>query len=398
MSDGESVDVVVIGAGPAGLCCAKGLAKSGFRVAVVERQPQAALAEPAFDGREIALTHRSLQILRGLSVWPRIPAGDISPIKRADVSTGTSPRRLRFDHLDTPCAALGYLVPNHAIRRAAYEAVAEEPAISLFAGQDVASVRTDHDSVTVRSSGGRAWRAPLLVAADSRFSDTRRGAGIAADMVDFGKCMLVCRMQHDQTHDETARECFFEHCTVASLPLNGNESSLVVTVSAAEARRLQELAAADFSADIEAKFQARLGSMRLSSTRHVYPLVATFARRFVGPRFALVGDAAVGMHPVTAHGFNLGLRSQDTLTESLRRAAARGGDIGSAEGLLRYESLHRRHARPLYLATNAIVRLYTDPRPLAALVRRAALEVADRFAPFKHAALAALTEANRLGN
>jgi 2-polyprenyl-6-methoxyphenol hydroxylase-like FAD-dependent oxidoreductase len=138
--------------------------------------------------------------------------------------------------------------------------------------------------------------------------------------------------------------------------------------------------------------------MRLSSTRHVYPLVATFARRFVGPRFALVGDAAVGMHPVTAHGFNLGLRSQDTLAESLRRAAARGGDIGAADGLLRYESRHRRHARPLYLATNAIVRLYTDPRPLAALVRRAALEVADRFAPFKHVALAALTEANRLGN
>jgi hypothetical protein len=47
--------------------------------------------------------------------------------------------------------------------------------------------------------------------------------------------------------------------------------------------------------------------MELTSTRHLYPLAATYARRFVGLRDALIGDSAVGMHPVTAHGFNLGL-------------------------------------------------------------------------------------------
>ncbi|RZL83123.1 MAG: FAD-binding protein, partial [Sphingomonas sp.] len=52
-------DVVVVGGGPAGLAFSLALAGSSLRVAIVERQPLAALTDPIDDGREIALTHRS---------------------------------------------------------------------------------------------------------------------------------------------------------------------------------------------------------------------------------------------------------------------------------------------------------------------------------------------------
>jgi 2-polyprenyl-6-methoxyphenol hydroxylase-like FAD-dependent oxidoreductase len=42
-------DIVVVGAGPAGLCFARSLAGSGLRMALVERQETAALAQPADD-------------------------------------------------------------------------------------------------------------------------------------------------------------------------------------------------------------------------------------------------------------------------------------------------------------------------------------------------------------
>lgn len=56
-----NVNVAIIGAGPSGLCFAQALAESGLRIAVLERQAETALASPAFDGREIALTHHSAQ-------------------------------------------------------------------------------------------------------------------------------------------------------------------------------------------------------------------------------------------------------------------------------------------------------------------------------------------------
>ena len=384
-------DALIIGAGPAGLCCALSLAQAGLRVDLVERQPRQALADPGFDGREIALTHRSIGILKRLGVWERIPADEVSPLKDAVVITGQSPQRLHFDHREARCEALGQLVANHLIRRAAFEAAAATPGIRLFDARQVSSIRLGAAAASVDTGPAETLRARLLIGADSRFSDTRRAAGISADMLDFGKTMLVCRMRHTVSHEQTAWEWFQDTCTVALLPLNGSESSVVITVSAAEAQRLAAMDAAEFNRDMQARYQDRFGAMTLTSTRHLYPLVAVRSNRFVGLRLALIGDAAVGMHPVTAHGFNLGLQSAECLAQELRRAKTQGRDIGSLNVLERYESAHRRAALPLYLGTNAIVRLYTDSRPLHQLGRKLGLTLADRIAPVKRLMLASLT-------
>src|SRR5690606_18566996 len=117
-------------------------------------------------------------------------------------------------------------------------------------------------------------------------------------MHDFGKTMLVCRMQHETPHEGVAREWFGHGQTRALLPLSENIVSLVLTVTGREAEELLALDEPAFARNIEARLEYRLGAMQLVSTRHTYPLVATWAKRFVGPGFALVGDAAVGMHPV----------------------------------------------------------------------------------------------------
>ncbi len=56
----QDFDVVIAGAGPVGLGFAASLAGAGLRIALVDPQPAAALADPADDGREIALTDRSV--------------------------------------------------------------------------------------------------------------------------------------------------------------------------------------------------------------------------------------------------------------------------------------------------------------------------------------------------
>ena len=56
-------DIVVIGAGPAGLSFASSLADTELDVLIIERQPLADLSDPMFDGRDIALTHCSQKLM-----------------------------------------------------------------------------------------------------------------------------------------------------------------------------------------------------------------------------------------------------------------------------------------------------------------------------------------------
>ena len=421
-------DILIVGAGPAGLSLAQALRPLSLRVALVEQAPRASLAAPAFDGREIALTQHSVGLMKQLDMWDRLPADDVSPLRDARVMDGADPFAMTISHNDAPAVSatglpseLGFLVGNHHIRKAAFDALAPLDGDALFATpsqEDGNMVGTwlfaGHAVQSVHSTGtqansdgcaqvvltdGRVLTADLLVAADSRHSSTRRALGIAADMHDFGRSMLVCVMTHPVPHHHAAWEWFDYGQTLALLPMNPcpdtglYRSSVVLTLPSSEMQGVHALAAAEFNTELTRRFADRLGPMTLISTRHVYPLVAVYPRRLVGPRLACVGDAACGMHPVTAHGFNLGLKSVEALVAELSRGRRLGRGLADATVLARYERAHWLASRPTYLATQLVTHLYTHEAAPARLLRQAALRIGQRFAPFRRAVAASLTGA-----
>lgn len=381
-------DVAIIGAGPAGLALACALHGSGLSVTLFEKAPEASLAEPAFDGREIALTHRSQGILRDLGAWERIPAAEMSALRQAKVINGASPLALRFapGRGEEP---LGRLVPNHLIRRALYGTMAARGEARLVAGRSVRGLRLAPGGARLMLDGGQEVAARLVVAADSRFSEARRRAGIGAAMLDFGRTMIVARVAHERPHEGIATEWFGHGQTIAMLPLAGDVSSVVLTLPPATAERLMAMDPEAFGAEVTRRYEARLGGMRLAGTRHAYPLAAVYAHRFTSRRFALLGDAAVGMHPVTAHGFNFGLSGAALLAGEIRRAA----EPGDPAALARYAAAHQRATLPLFLATNAVARLYSDDRAPARLARAALIGAGAVLGPVRRAIVARLMDA-----
>ncbi|WP_342316502.1 5-demethoxyubiquinol-8 5-hydroxylase UbiM [Lysobacter sp. FW306-1B-D06B] len=396
-------DVTIIGAGPAGLCLARALSGTGLRITVLDREPEAALRAPAFDGREIGLTQRSVRFLQRLQLWNRLPADQAHPLRQARVFNGASHDALEIGPSDPGADPLGWLVPNHAIRAAAFECVAASPDVELLAGVRVAAVDTDAATARVRLDDGRVFASRLLVAADGRFSETRRALGIATRMHDFGRSMLVCRVTHERPHEDIAWEWFDHGHTLARLPLGraapeGRRSSIVLTLPGAQMRAVQALDDEAFATEIERRCDGRLGAVSEVGTRHVYPLVGAWATRFAATRVALVGDAAVGMHPVTAHGFNLGLLGVERLAGLLRNAAASGADPGASALLDRYDRGHRRATAPLHLATRGVVGLFTDDRPPARALRAGVLRASASFPPFRRLLAALLADRDPAGS
>lgn len=385
-------DIIIVGAGPAGLSFACSLRDSGLKLALVERLDEATLRDPPYDGREIALTHLSARILEGLGAWSGGIGELVVPIMGARVLDGDSDYSLDFDLPDPQLDALGYMVSNHHIRRVLFERASVLPDAELLCERSVTAVRTDAGGGRVTLDDGRTLSARLIVAADSRFSATRRMMGIPARMKDFGRTAIVCRMRHERPHDRVASECFHYGRTLAVLPLAGQESSIVITIPSQLSSAILEMSEAEFNADVATRFGHHLGAMELVSERFAYPLVGVHASRFYAEHFALIGDAAVGMHPVTAHGFNLGLRGQDTLSENIRTALQRGRDIGGREVVEAYDRTHMLATRPLYHGTNGIVGLFTDDRIPARLMRKAVLHFSNVFPPIRRVITNALTE------
>ena len=388
----QPYDVLIIGAGPAGLSFARSLADLPLKVVVVERSSQSTLADPPEDGREIALTHLSAKLMKEAGAWQRIPEDGISPIEAARVFDGQSSYSLDFDNETEKLDALGYLVPNHLIRKAYYEETSSHPQIEIRTESVVEEVNTDDEYGYVTLNNGEVLQARLVVAADTRFSETRRKMGLSATMRDFSRTAIVCRMEHSKSHQQTAFECFMYGRTTAILPMNGNRSSVVITVNSRDAQGFAEMSEAEFNHNVEQQLDGLLGDMKLIGKRHVYPLVAVHANQFVARRFALIGDAAVGMHPVTAHGFNLGLRGQATLAKEICHAIAEGKDIASPALLKAYETSHMRTTRVLYHGTNVVVGLFTNESLAAKLARKATLRLANNIAPVKRLITESLTE------
>jgi len=386
-------DIVVAGGGPAGLAAALSFAARGYDVTLLERASERVLEQPDFDGREIALTHHSINWLERFGVWARIPVADRSPLKTARIETGAGGSNpLLFatpDRSGEGVDALGVLVPNHLIRAALYQAVCAQARITVLTERTITTCRSGKQFASVTCDDGTVVTCRLLVVADGRFSAVREMLGIGAIVHDFERSILVCRLRHAEPHGQVALQWFDEGQTVALLPVadddvaregGGHRSSLVLTVEAEEAARLQRLEPTAFETDVTERLKGRLSAVQLLSQRRIYPLKTVFAHRFQTDRVALVGDAAVGMHPITAHGFNLGIKGQDILTRMIVNGS---GDPGDPAALRRFERRFRQETVPLFAATNGIASVYTrDIGPVLAL-RRTGLRIADGLSPFK---------------
>ena len=388
-------DIVVIGGGPAGLSFACSMSGLRLNVLLVEKSSLKSISKPKPDGREIALTHHSRKILIKLGVWALIDEAKVSPLKEAKVFDGGSDSLLNFDAKKSAIEALGYLVPNHLIRAALFERVLQIENVTIVNELMVDGVSTTNTGAEVSLSNGKTIKSKLVVAADSRFSKIRRKMGIPSVMKDFSKVMITTRMSHEKAHNHVALEYFNYGHTLALLPLNGNVSSFVLTVPTDKLDEMLDLDEEKFNEMASAGFDGKLGQMKQIGDRHSYPLVGVYAQKFRATRFALIGDAAVGMHPVTAHGFNLGLRGQDLLSLSISRALNSGLDIGADAVLKEFERKQINLSRLMYFGTNGIVSLFTNDDAAIKQVRKLVLKFANRFPPVKALITQHLTESKK---
>lgn len=352
-------DIAVVGGGPVGVATAALLAKySGIapaRLALIAPElagpgisgtalaSGAAIATGAPDLRVAALSRASEQVLRNAGAWTYLAQDRICAYQRMRVwhesVPSDGPEVLVFNAAELAEANLGFIIENRQLAAAGLASFKQQ------GGQVLAArvTRVDTDQGAVRIVAGADVTARLVVGADGAQSRVRELLRLPVSAHEYGQSAIVATVATAKPHQHTAWQRFLRSGPLALLPLFDGSCSIVWSAERALAEELMTLTPGEFATRLDAASDRVLGTTKLLSERWAVPLRRATANRLIGPRVALVGDAAHVIHPLAGQGVNLGFLDAAALGAVVAAGVAAGEDPGAARLLLQYEQQRLTH-------------------------------------------------------
>ena len=369
----KNYDIVVAGGGMIGTSLALALAPLGIRVAVVEAVARKAAAQPSFDDRSTALSRSTQRMFEAMGLWTDIVAAS-TPIRSIHVS---DQGRFGFSHIDAEeqgVEALGYVVINRVLGGVLQEALDNLDAVDVLCPARIVDIELAPDMATavVEHADGEQdeLTCSLLVAADGANSAVREMMGITAQKSLYEQRAVIGNLLPEKEIDSIAYERFTQQGPLAVLPVADRRAGFVWTVSEDDAERVMTLDDEQFLAELQQEFGYRLGVFSRVGKRASYPLVLSKALRLTATRSVLIGNSAHGLHPVSAQGFNLGMRDVAAIADCIAEAKALPGnfDPGTDNMLEQYANWRRADQQKLVHFTDSLVKLFGSERgPLRTL-------------------------------
>lgn len=374
-------DIIIAGGGMIGTSLAIALEPLGLSVAVIEPVARNEPDQPSFDERSTALSRSSQRMFEAMGLWSRIVAG-ATPIRSIHVS---EKGRFGFSHIDATeqqVEALGYVVINRILGAVLNDTLSRLENVEMLCPARIFAVEADPagDTAVVQIESDRGTRrlaCRLLVAADGAKSAVREMLGISARTNDYGQQAVIGNVMPEMAPDNRAYERFTAEGPIALLPIADNRAAFVWILPSDRARSIMELDDTMFTDALQQAFGFRLGSFSRVGQRAVYPLALTRANSLTARRGVLIGNAAHGLHPVAAQGFNLGLRDVaalcDCLLDAMLEAAPDCADPGSPELLETYADWRQDDHSKVVRFTDGLVRLFGDRRSPLRFMRNAGM-------------------------
>lgn len=365
----DPVDLLVVGAGPAGLALALEAADHGARVRVVERRP-----DPSRPSRAMILHPRTLEVLRSLGVTDALLAHAV-PSTAVQVHLG--PRTIEA-RLDTFGLAMSRFPHPVLIRQSDVEAVLAQALaarrIPVERGVELVGFASDAHLVTAELRGSVAGAASCryLAGCDGAVSTVRGLAGIEWAGGVYRSEVVLADVDLRGAVEPLARLVPTAAGLMFLFPLGEQAAwrllaTRPVTEPAAEPGQFgPALTAADLqtlltSADLPVQIDSVAWSSRI---RLPHRLAAAFRRG----RVFLIGDAAHAHSPAGGQGMNTGL--QDAVNLGWKVAyASRAGAPEDCPLLASYDRERRPVAQRVRALTRMLFWAEAGTGPLPSLAR-----------------------------
>lgn len=337
---GGYAEVLIVGAGPAGLACAIAAARQGLQVEVVD-----GMSPPIDKACGEGLMPDALESLAALGF-------DLD--KFIDPSQCASMKGIRFLSGDIAAQASFPAEAGRGIRRTVLHAALLECAVQLGVGfswsTSVQGIEPGPDGVVV-CTNRQSFRCRYLVGADGLRSQIAKWSGLAegARITSHRFCM---RQHYCVAPWSDFVEVYWSDWGQAYVtPISATEVCVAFTAD-------RKLASPEVALRGFPLLEERLGGAERKGTPRGAVTVIRTLRSVATGSIALVGDASGAVDTVTGEGMALSFRYAAALVSAIR-----AGDLA------RYHQAHRRIQRLPTLMSRVLLLLGNSPR-LRAIVFR----------------------------
>ena len=371
----------VIGAGPTGALLALGLAHQGHSVDLVDALPRQALLDRS---RAYAITHSSRRLLQRLGLWSDLIA-HLTPFSalRLDDRATLQTSWFTLDDLrdaNRKAEAIGWILDHRPLMRLLLDRLAQSPRVASRFG--VTEIESRPSSAFVSED----W----MIAADGPRSSLRQRSGALHWSYRYQQGCLTAKVRLRGAEPFTAYELFRPEGPMAVLPLGDDRYQVVWSAPISLCRDRAGSKGEELLTALTSILPEDLSATELLDQPGAFPLELSLAPRLDRQRVLLVGESGHRCHPVGGQGLNLCWRDVSDLldlTQQLR------------DGALKPRALPRRYTRRrrldlfgVLLATDLLIRFFSNRHPMLLPIRRVALVALARLGWVRRLSLSAMTD------
>lgn len=354
-------DVVVVGAGPAGLAAACGLLRSGVGVRIIDQADA-----PATTSRANFLHARGSEVLERLGALGELPERSVRAMSITSYLGGRPVMHIKFGDPQMQTAAPPMVISQAEVE-AALRARLAELGGQIEWGTELTGLSQSADGVAATMVSGAKIHADWLIGCDGAGSATRRLAGIGFPGVKLGERFLLADVTLDWDLDRSGTSGWIHpDGMLGVMPMPDGQWRVIAYDPDGLSERptdIEMLRRLEHILPDRTGRQVRIVDAGWLSTFRVHRRLADTYRR---SRVFLAGDAAHTHAPFGGQGMLTGLGDAENLVWKL--AAVIGGHARDAL-LATYESERRPLATDVLRSTSAVTKVNVADRGAVRFLR-----------------------------